>query len=73
MSSVILENFSQKAFSKEIRIFMKENSLSLRKFVKLAKISLATLQRVLGDECKMTIETGAKIQKAMRTFKAGAA
>lgn len=69
MQTPNLEDFDQKVFAKEIRAFRKKHALSIRKFVKAAKISLATLQRIDTGKCDVTIKIAAKIQKFMRVFK----
>lgn len=61
-------DFNQKQFIKDVRVFMKMNKLSCRKFAKLSRISFVTLYRLENGENEMKISTMKKLEKAMRDY-----
>lgn len=69
LSTPNLEKFKASDFAKEIRIFMKENDISVRELATLVGTSPSNLRRLETDKGDTTIELVAKYQKVMRTYK----
>lgn len=69
LSTPNLEKFKASDFAKEIRIFMKENDISVRELATLVGTSPSNLHRLEKGKGDTTVELLIKYQKAMRTYK----
>jgi predicted transcriptional regulator len=62
-------DFNQKAFIKKIRLFMKANKLSVRKFAKIAGVPEGSVFRAFYSEVELKRSTLQKFQKTLNTWK----
>lgn len=63
-----ITDFNQKKFLREVRKFMKDNKISVRRFATLSDVAIVTLYRLEEGKSEITLSTIRKLEKAMKNY-----